>query len=688
MSVVVAVGATVLSLFQQTHSLAADAPAPEVASTGLYQEAENAYKASALAQRKGPVLSVPFYFYDQATSTIHDILRVGDEIVAVGSKAVATEAELKDALKPFVEGGEGAELPVLLKVVSIGEDGTRKDRVEKLKDVESIKKLIGQPYYGGADFFTDEKELVETDLLPALFPGPSETELQRQLALGSDAPLWECSLPAVVVLRQTKVHWDDFAMEGGPHAASDMVYAPGDIVCCRLWFSMGASQKYTLYRIHDGKLGITSWGSASNLAIALSDSLSISNRRSIPEAYGYGQKLDWCYPVRLGPRQMVILAYALRMKGLEDEASKMLASLVESFPNSKEGLALQAAKDASKADSQIARATEQVAAGKYKEAVATAEAVLANDANGPAGQAAKEFLEGLKKDAQARVERADKLLDAGDTAAAGRELGIALQITPDDPVAKDAQNRCECMELLGTAEKALTLEKWSQARDALKHVLNKSTDKALTQKAQAGLDSIRAEGAKRFEEVKKLRSDGRLADAKNKVNEVLIVTPDDSQVLQCQRDIEKDIQEKFEKSGLKAQWATAQNNLANLTKKYVAFSIVGKITDQDLDRKWLIIWGKALPVERTGTTPVGTLVEDGAIQVTSPNEKCISGNTYVYGEHYLTGKTTVKNAFGAEVPAWVYGPAPAELVKTQADVEKLRAQIQAIGIEPPPLAGC
>jgi hypothetical protein len=139
------------------------------------------------------------------------------------------------------------------------------------------------------------------------------------------------------------------------------------------------------------------------------------------------------------------------------------------------------------------------------------------------------------------------------------------------------------------------LEKWSQARDAFKQVLNKSTDKALTQKAQAGLDSIRAEGAKRFEEVKKIRADGRLADARNKVNEVLVVTPDDPHALQCQRDIENEIQEKFEKLGLKAQWAAAQNNLAQLNGKYVAFNIIGKITDQNLDRKWVIIWGKALP---------------------------------------------------------------------------------------------
>ncbi len=259
---------------------------------------------------------------------------------------------------------------------------------------------------------------------------------------------------------------------------------------------------------------------------------------------------------------------------------------------------------------------------------------------------------------------------------------------------RTAKEKVECVELLNFGEKALVDEKWSQARDAFQQTIGKTPDDALQKKAQDGLDRINKEGLKLFSEAQKLRSDGKLGEAKNKIIKAQICLPDNKELSQYKYALENEINENFVKSGLKEQWDTAKIKLAELrraNKKYVKFRIRGEIKDQDTNRAWIIVFGQAIPMDDPDGKAIGTLI-NGAIQVNSPDEKYIQANAagvfYMDGTHYLIGKTTVKNAFGTEVSAWVYGPPSEEIInniaeinKAQNEVEKLRAKIQEMGVE-------
>lgn len=293
--------------------------------------------------------------------------------------------------------------------------------------------------------------------------------------------------------------------------------------------------------------------------------------------------------------------------------------------------------------------------------------------------------------------RANALHAKGLNGTANENLNFLLEAYPNSKESLtilNAKEKAQCLELLNFGEKSLIDGKWSEVRGAFQKVIERTSDDVLQKKAQEGLEQINKEGIKLFDEAQKLHSDGKLREAKLKIIEAQNCLPDNKELSQYKHNLVNEINDNYIKSGLKAQWDTAQIKLAELrqaNKANVAFQIRGEIKDQDINRTWIIVFGQAIPIDSTDNKVIGTLV-NSAIQINSPNEKCIQTNAagifYMDGVHYLVGKTTVKNAFGAEVPAWVYGPPSAEIIsnlaeidKAQNEVEKLRAKIQEIGVE-------
>jgi tetratricopeptide (TPR) repeat protein len=644
--------------------------APPAANGGdIYEEARAVYKGSTLSQRIGPVVDVAVFNVD-ISSTPQDeqrlarlILGAGDEVISVAGIPIRTVQEYGKALAPYAEG---ANLPIQIKVVRVKDDTVRAERIESISTRREIEMLMN------ARFFRDER-LIDLALIKALFPEPAEVVLQQQRALVEQVAsgLTATCPDFAVVLKPTNITcWD----EREPRTVR---LDPGDVVsvfaleCARPIGVPSGTGLADLVRIRDGE-------------------------RTSTRIYTHQAPFEenWAQKVRLGPRQLLIRAYALRAKGLVEAADRNLAFLSEAYPKSKEALALSAAADKRQLASEMGYARELAKVGNSKGALKAANDLMAKNPAGPEAQAAAALVQEIKADAQTRLTRAAKALDAGDTSLARRELSVVLDVLPDDPTARQTQTRCECMELVAFGENAATAGNWAQAREAFRDAAKKGPDATMAQRLRAGLDRLSAEASRRIEEVKKLRAEGRVVEAKRKIADTSALFPDDPKVAQYARDMTKEINDQFITSGLKAKWDKAvdrlneQDRLNGLAKEGQAppaFTIHGRITDQALDGKTLVLLGTAIPGNQDYSA-VGAITKDSCIVVKDPERRLVQGSGYMGGVHYLAGKTTVKNAFGASVKAFVYGPPPPEptaLVEARDEVHKLRAKIEAMGVDLP-----
>lgn len=102
--------------------------------------------------------------------------------------------------------------------------------------------------------------------------------------------------------------------------------------------------------------------------------------------------------------------------------------------------------------------------------------------------------------------------------------------------------------------------------------------------------------------------------------------------------------------------------------KHPRFSIYGLIIDRG--KKNLIVWGRAIPDGDSNV--MGALYNDSSIVVKNYDEAGIFHNYYSCDNHYFVEKRKGKNAFGMEIPMWVFGSEPKEREKTRLKWSKAK----------------
>jgi len=117
------------------------------------------------------------------------------------------------------------------------------------------------------------------------------------------------------------------------------------------------------------------------------------------------------------------------------------------------------------------------------------------------------------------------------------------------------------------------------------------------------------------------------------------------------------------------------DELNSLENKYPKFWITGEITDRDRDLSVLQVWGTAIPLNNDYNS-YGTQLEKGNIIVKNPEKDKINYNYYASGVHYFIKKSYGKNAFGVDVPVFIYGDIPN--IVAQRKINSLRKDIADI----------
>lgn len=107
-------------------------------------------------------------------------------------------------------------------------------------------------------------------------------------------------------------------------------------------------------------------------------------------------------------------------------------------------------------------------------------------------------------------------------------------------------------------------------------------------------------------------------------------------------------------------------------KKNPPFRVSGKVNDKG--DSVIQIWGKAFV--GYGDKHWVSSGEERNIVVTNPKNKLNSENFYL-GQHFFLGKESGKNAFGADVPVWIFGDPPPEVAETLEQVEEMNQKRMA-----------
>lgn len=109
-----------------------------------------------------------------------------------------------------------------------------------------------------------------------------------------------------------------------------------------------------------------------------------------------------------------------------------------------------------------------------------------------------------------------------------------------------------------------------------------------------------------------------------------------------------------------------------ILKKNPPFRVSGKVNDKD--DSVIQIWGKAFV--GYGDKHWVSSGEERNIVVVNPKNSLNSENFYL-GKHFFLKKETGKNAFGADVPVWIFGDPPPEVTETLAQVEEMHRKQSA-----------
>lgn len=118
----------------------------------------------------------------------------------------------------------------------------------------------------------------------------------------------------------------------------------------------------------------------------------------------------------------------------------------------------------------------------------------------------------------------------------------------------------------------------------------------------------------------------------------------------------------------------SQKRLEQLLVDHPEVRINGKITDRNRDS--LQVWGSAVTTGDNRNV-FGGLVAEGNIIVLNPHSENNTG-IYYNGIHYFQNKTVGKNALGSEVPVWIYGDMPPEILLESKKQKLLMLQIEKL----------
>ncbi|HYE05714.1 MAG TPA: hypothetical protein VEL07_09300 [Planctomycetota bacterium] len=110
----------------------------------------------------------------------------------------------------------------------------------------------------------------------------------------------------------------------------------------------------------------------------------------------------------------------------------------------------------------------------------------------------------------------------------------------------------------------------------------------------------------------------------------------------------------------------AQRAIALQHASQPLFSLSGRVVDRE--ETSVSVRGRAVPEDPAQQNAFGAHVVDDANLVVEDFDRDGLAGAFYNGRHYLLRKGEGRNAFGAQVPIWIYGPAPAAL-QAQLDVQ-------------------
>jgi tetratricopeptide (TPR) repeat protein len=248
-------------------------------------------------------------------------------------------------------------------------------------------------------------------------------------------------------------------------------------------------------------------------------------------AQGNFRRCEWCEPVRLQARQLlecVVAARALRLTKLAEEAAAFLS---EVWPGSTEAAALRAHDRPIQLAAEEARLRAGAAAGDVRLAVEAARTLLREDAQGRFGREAGRFLELVNAAAAARIARAEQLLEAGDMAAARREVAPVALAIPEDARLVLLLDRCDDLDTLRVGRRALDEGQLRRARLMAEAVLARDPNGVEAKAARQLLDELRASAKSRTDRANRLLDAGDADSARDELAPVLQAFPDDPAAL-------------------------------------------------------------------------------------------------------------------------------------------------------------
>ncbi|MGO8705740.1 MAG: PDZ domain-containing protein [Candidatus Brocadiia bacterium] len=471
--------------------------APEPSTDPDYDAAVKLYRESPVANAEGLLLAGPIPLGPGDSLGA----RVGDEILRLGGKPVATPMGFADAI---LKHKAALDLPVALGLrgALAGTEKPRTALIENERDADCA---------AAAPFFTDEDRIYFW--LLDFFPPDSAKNLEEQKALSPQTRDGvRFPFPAVVVTAPVKLHYDGFdPATAQPQGRREVPCAPGNILVRTQWMRPDANRREdALLFIREG-------------------------RRTLVMGANWDppveRRCDWCEPARLQARQLlecVVAARSLRLPKLAEDAAAFLAA---ACPGSKEAAALEAHDRPIQLAAWHARLRAEAAAGDVRSAVEAARAMLGKDPQGRYGREAKRFMECVNSAVEARIARAQKLLDAGDAAGARRETAPAAQAVPEDARLAAVLGRCDDVDTLKSGRRALEAGELRRARLMAEGVIARHADGAGEKPARQLLDDVRSSAESRTGRANRLLDAGDAASAREVLAPVLEAFPDDPAAL-------------------------------------------------------------------------------------------------------------------------------------------------------------
>src|ERR1035437_68598 len=115
---------------------------------------------------------------------------------------------------------------------------------------------------------------------------------------------------------------------------------------------------------------------------------------------------------------------------------------------------------------------------------------------------------------------------------------------------------------------------------------------------------------------------------------------------------------------------SSEENLLGLYEKYPLYQINGEIEDNSDNLSVIRVWGTAVPLN-SDYNSYGALLKKGNIVIQNPNKESVKLNSYVSSAHYFIQKKYGKNKLGGDVPIFIYGDKPADIIAEEKRINNI-----------------